>query len=139
MAGTDGEAFEVSRYHGFESPIEMRLHTAMLRIWKPEQIQRQVEISRYRVDFLVEGRFVIECDGKDFHEHDRDRQRDGELLRSGFIPIHCSGHMIHFQPNRVSEKIREIIFFYGRVGIGNGRDRAWKINEPAKVSHFGEK
>lgn len=63
-------------------------------------LRSQIQIGRYRVDFLVsveaEGmrdvRFVIECDGHNFHERSakqasHDRARDRKLLREGYVTL----------------------------------------------------
>lgn len=65
-------------------------------------LRQQVNISKYRVDFLFEGKgkkLVVECDGRDFHHStkdqiERDRARDAELSRLGYTVFRFPGTQI---------------------------------------------
>lgn len=65
-------------------------------------LEQQVNISKYRVDFLITGngkRLVIECDGRDFHhatreQIERDRARDAELSALGYTIYRFPGKQI---------------------------------------------
>lgn len=68
------------------------------------QVVPQFSIKNYRVDFLVilprdEEKYVIECDGHDFHEKTKeqaakDKKRDRDLQLMGFKVLHFTGSEI---------------------------------------------
>lgn len=76
-----------------ESPIEVRMLEAMGDVFHDDvamTLQRTVVTPerRFRVDFWIEYRNVVrvvECDGRDFHEFNPDRDRD--LLILGHSPV----------------------------------------------------
>lgn len=71
-------------------------------------VQTQAQIGSYRVDFLltppeVKRRYVIECDGHDFHERTkeqaaRDRARDRDLVSDGYVVLRFTGSEIWRDP-----------------------------------------
>lgn len=82
-----------------ESPAEEAFLDAMVRHFglQPSQgalegnglrLRSQVEISRYRIDFLVDERLVVEVDGATWHSSPeaiaRDRARDADLQSRGY-------------------------------------------------------
>ncbi len=76
-----------------ESPIEEKLLDSLLPCLAPGvRIETQVPIytsgGNYRVDFSLitkERVYVIECDGKDFHDYKKDLWRDLNILSSGTV------------------------------------------------------
>jgi len=71
-------------YLGCESVAEQNLLNALLKNYRTNDIQSQVEIGPYRVDFLT-GRVAWEVDGKDYHEYRRDKARDTWILNNSFV------------------------------------------------------
>lgn len=72
----------------FESPIEEMFYDALAPLLASGvEVKTQVPVLNYRVDFLIRGprRVVIECDGREFHDFNRDRIRDIAMLDSGLI------------------------------------------------------
>ena len=82
------------------------------------QLYSQVQISDYRVDFLLrmslaEGasvNFVIECDGHEFHERTkeqaaRDRARDRKLQSLGYTVFRFTGSEIWRSPANCAYEI----------------------------------
>jgi len=75
---------------GPESPIEDRFERGLRPFLHPRSdLRRQVEIftrsGRFRVDYFVEcngRRVVFECDGRDFHDGERDDVRDALILET---------------------------------------------------------
>lgn len=69
-------------------------------------IWMQAPIGKYRADFLVickidskRWRFVVECDGHDFHERtkeqaQRDRERDRTMTALGYVVVRFTGSEI---------------------------------------------
>jgi very-short-patch-repair endonuclease len=75
------------------TPIEALLYDAMrARGLAPVA---QYGIANYRADFaLTDVRLVVECDGRPWHDPDRDRRRDQALGRRGWEVIHFTGSEI---------------------------------------------
>jgi len=89
-------------------------------------IRNQAEITsdskNYRVDFLIpvydmvmaEGvAFVIECDGHDFHEKtkeqaQKEKQRDRDLITSGYVVMRFTGSEIYNNANIAHEIFQRI-------------------------------
>jgi len=79
-------------------------------------ITPQAQIGEYRVDFLVSffsEKFIIECDGHDFHEKTkeqagRDKKRDRRLQASGFKVFRFAGSEIWKNSTWVDEVAKEI-------------------------------
>lgn len=72
----------------------------------------QTQIGTARVDLLVGDRFVIEVDGREFHSGDsfeRDRIRDRELLRAGYIVMRISYRMLYQDWEETAAAILEVV------------------------------
>lgn len=73
----------------------------------------QQQINRYRADFLVVGflrgeapiRIVVECDGREFHDHIADQERDFDLSSWGFKVVRFTGREITRDLPRVINRI----------------------------------
>jgi very-short-patch-repair endonuclease len=63
---------------GLESMVAFRLRRIGVRF------RQQVRIGARRVDFLIGEVLILEVDGAEFHEADRDNRRDIELGRLGY-------------------------------------------------------
>ena len=81
------------------SPIEQLMLGKIIGRWPTLKIQAQAPIGRFRVDFLLNDRLVIECDGREFHSlphHQvRDRERDQALRGRGYSVLRFTGAAIH--------------------------------------------
>lgn len=81
------------------TPIEARLAMALRA--RNLTFQPQVEIGRFRADFLVQQHLcsvpgiVVECDGAGFHDEVRDASRDRELVALGYRVLRFSGSQIY--------------------------------------------
>ena len=105
-----------------DSPIERAFYRCYCYLalgFAPEErlpIIPQVSIGRYRVDFVVTDTagkhlVVIECDGHDFHERNkeqaaRDKSRDRELLSAGYPVMRFTGSEIFKDPAGCAEQVR---------------------------------
>lgn len=82
------------------------------------------ETVKYYVDFLItwqsfpgrgqELKFVIECDGHEFHERTKeqakkDRRRDRKLIQHGYIPLRFTGQEIYEDAQGCSMEIMDVI------------------------------
>jgi len=82
-----------------ESPIEsLFLATAVVRGYG-DRIQQQVQIGRYRADFVFDGWLVVEVDGWEFHyEHrhqvEADRRRDRRIVAEGYVVARFPGWQV---------------------------------------------
>jgi very-short-patch-repair endonuclease len=82
-------------------------------------VKLQEQIGEYRVDFLLTSdetkrKFVIECDGHDFHERTKeqalkDRRRDRDLTAAGYVVLRFTGSEIWRDPWRCAEDIEKQI------------------------------
>jgi DNA helicase-2/ATP-dependent DNA helicase PcrA len=74
--------------------------------------QTQVQLGRYRVDFLVEHehkKIIVECDGKAYHDPHKDRERDKVLASDGYSICHFSGAEILSDIGRCIDIIRKTL------------------------------
>jgi len=66
-----------------------------------------------RVDFLVDGRVVVEADSQGFHkeweQHVRDRTRDLLLAERGYLTLRVLYQHIMFEPETVVAAIRRLV------------------------------
>lgn len=64
-----------------------------------QDIETQVVIGIYKVDFLINKKYVIEIDGHEFHktkeQRENDYTRDRYLLRHGYVPIRFTATEIY--------------------------------------------
>ena len=75
------------------TPIEVLLFDAMRALGLAPV--SQYGIAKYRADFAItDVRLVVECDGRPWHDPDRDRRRDEALKRMGWDVIHFTGSEI---------------------------------------------
>jgi DNA helicase II / ATP-dependent DNA helicase PcrA len=75
------------------TPIEAILYAAMREADLAPVAQ--FGIKRFRADFAFpEVRLVVECDGRGWHDGDRDQRRDAALRREGWEPLHFTGSEI---------------------------------------------
>lgn len=76
------------------TPIEAQLWAAMREAGLAPVAQ--YGIGPYRADFaFTDARLVVECDGRQWHEPERDKRRDQALRRRGWEPLHFTGSEIH--------------------------------------------
>lgn len=73
------------------------------------RIRQQVQIGRDRVDFVLGDRLVIEVDGREFHDKDRDYERDARLAARGFRVMRFSYHQVMHNWPAVEAAIRAAI------------------------------
>lgn len=106
----------ISAIRRCESPIEEVLLASMLV--NGLQPLQQVEIGTRRVDFALSAaglHFAIECDGFEYHDRTpeqatKDKARDRELVRHGYIPIHFTGREIMQDSQGCVDQIKSIVF-----------------------------
>ena len=80
--------------------------------------------NRYTVDILwAEGAMIVEIDGHHYHSSRyafaADRQRDYELLVSGYLVLRLAHDEVVSDPNLALEKIRDVVHFR-RSGMTKG-------------------
>lgn len=66
-----------------------------------------------RVDLLVDGWLVVECDSKEFHaeweQQVEDRERDLALAARGYATLRLTAAMIMYRPDEVFEALRGLV------------------------------
>lgn len=101
-----------------ESPIETPIAGLLAAqfTYRKGKVTAQAQLGKYRVDFLIESPkfegpgIIIECDGHDFHERTpqqaaRDRKRDRDLQRDGYLVLRFTGSEIHSSFQNVAAEI----------------------------------
>ena len=78
------------------------------------RVQSQVVIDGVgRVDFLIEGRVVLETDGYEFHSSKeafvRDRRRDAELVARGFVVVRASAEDLYVRWTEFEARLVRIV------------------------------
>ena len=117
-------SFGVASQH-CESPIEALFLAAFLRhcLNDPSiRIFPQVDLGKYRVDFLVAYKLsdeflrhvVVECDGHDYHDRTkaqaaRDKKRDREISALGIPVFRFTGSELHKDPFACAEEIMDYL------------------------------
>jgi len=104
-----------------ESPAEASFLRAMVTAFdlKPYDgvlkssvmtLDMQVEVDRYRFDFLANGRQVIEIDGATYHsapEHvERDRIRDAYSVENGYLVLRIPASVVFNTPDEAIRRVR---------------------------------
>ena len=73
------------------------------------ELKQQVNIGRYRTDFLVNNKIIVEIDGKQFHLNDksfyRDRERDRYMSINGYITLRYAAREIYNNSDLVAQEI----------------------------------
>lgn len=114
----------------------------------------QVQVGRYRVDFLAGAVFcqvrnpkdeplpismmVIECDGHEYHERTkkqaaRDKKRDRELQAMGMAVFRFTGSQIHNDPGSCAS---EVISFFDAWAEPHKKEYWRRISGKAEVPDF---
>jgi very-short-patch-repair endonuclease len=69
-----------------------------------QEIEAQVVIGLYKVDFIINGKYVIEIDGHDYHKTKEQREydytRDRYLIKRGYVVIRFTGTEVFLQPDK---------------------------------------
>lgn len=78
------------------------------------RVEPQVVIDGVgRVDLLVDGWLVIECDSRGYHnsweQQEKDRERDLALARLGYVTIRPTAHHIMNRPDVVRDAVRGLL------------------------------
>jgi len=100
-----------------DAPIYARTMNALPEEWPtstPIIIVPQVDIGRYRVDFMVHLRnglrFAVECDGAEFHDSAADSLRDLSLYRKNHLRlVRATGAEI-FESPLWTNGVRKMVF-----------------------------
>ena len=66
-----------------QSPAEVELLRILQKGYPLSKVRAQVRIGRYRLDFVTSDGVGWEVDGRNFHDADKDRERDEWLLQTG--------------------------------------------------------
>ena len=119
---TDGDESWIDKFHSFcESPAETAFLTAMISAFdlKPDKgflsgrglnLNMQVPVSIYRLDFLVDRRLVVEIDGAAYHSSPeaiaKDKRRDVALNELGFEVLRIPAKITLFSPSEAVARVK---------------------------------
>ena len=74
------------------------------------KLQMQVPVGRYRLDFLVDKRLIVEVDGAAYHSSpeavEKDGQRDTFMKGEGFAVIRIPAKITLYNPKEAVERVR---------------------------------
>lgn len=95
---------------GFDSPLELELHEALLK--RGVAAKTGIVVSRYRLDLAVVHngvRLDIECDGAHFHtDREKDEARDQAIESEGWKVMRFSGRQLSRDLEGCVEMIMEL-------------------------------
>src|SRR6266487_6712244 len=89
---SSSDFINVSKHKTIFTPIEERMLDALEA--HKLSYEPQVRLGKFTVDFLVEvgnKKVIVECDGKTYHNPEKDRERDKILAREGYPIFQFSG------------------------------------------------
>lgn len=89
------------------TPIERRVAAQLASAGIP--FKAQVPIGSFRVDFLVDDRLVVECDGARWHDPGADRLRDEALHGLGYPTVRLTGRAIHADAPGCVDRVRRAL------------------------------
>lgn len=76
-------------------------------------VRKQVEIHRYRVDFLFNNILVVEIDGHEFHSGrdnaNRDAKRDMQLRSMGYKLLRIPAYRVHHNPSAAVSDVMDFL------------------------------
>lgn len=84
---------------------------------------RTIELQKHidgvgRVDLVVDGWLVVECDSREFHAgwsmQESDRERDLALAARGYVPIRPTARLIFERPEVLIAAVRGLLALRGR-------------------------
>lgn len=130
-----------------ESPAETAFLDAMVSAFdlKPEngllsggglKLQMQVPVSRYRLDFLVNSRLIVEIDGAAYHSSpeamERDGKRDEFMKTEGFEVLRIPAKTSLYSPKVAVELVREAWAETVKIGQETQAEEAKKTEQRLK-------
>jgi DNA helicase-2/ATP-dependent DNA helicase PcrA len=87
------------------TPIERRLAEKLAE--QEIDFKSQVKVDRYTVDFLIDEKLVVECDGEGWHDPAHDVERDRKLELLDFSVLRFTGRAIHSDVDSCIKRIKE--------------------------------
>ena len=76
-------------------------------------VKRQVEIGRYRVDFLFNDKLIVEIDGHEFHSGrdnaNRDARRDATLRAKGYKLLRIPAYRVYHNPGAAASDVMDFL------------------------------
>lgn len=118
---TEDDSWLILYCEGCESPAEVKFLVAIVREFdlKPNKgvlnsplltLEMQVEVGRYRFDFLANGSLVIEVDGATYHSSveqvERDRIRDEYCIQCGYRVLRIPASVVFQTPQEAMRLVK---------------------------------
>lgn len=107
------------------TPIELILRDELVE--RNIRFEPQVKLGRFYTDFLVtvnNRKVIVECDGRDYHNAEKDRERDKELSLEGYQILRFTGSELYQDVNSCVDKI-----IYSSQRLNKHRYRLETLNE----------
>lgn len=87
------------------TPIERRLAEKLIE--HNINFKSQVRVGSYTVDFLIDEKLVVECDGEGWHDPAHDIERDRILEQLGYSILRFTGRTIHASVDSCVKRIKD--------------------------------
>lgn len=95
-----------------ESGIETLVRLMLRRLGVAVELQVRID-GVGRVDLLVDGWLIIECDSREFHgewdDHRRDRRRDMQAVALGYTTVRLLAEDVLYRPDEVFGTLRRMV------------------------------
>jgi len=94
--------------------LDYEFYTPIEKLFKEKckenkiEYQSQVRFENYFVDFVVDinnKKAIVECDGRDYHNPHRDKERDKALAKYGLPIFRFSGSELYYDANSCLQKV----------------------------------
>lgn len=121
---------------GIHSVLEWRFHIAVELLHGLTGLERQVTPNgKGRVDVLFrEYGLVVELDGREFHDADRDARRDNEhALQAGLVTLRFTWRQVVHESCAVARVVQEALLIRGWAGPVGHCDACRPANPEHKV------
>lgn len=76
----------------------------------------QFAFAKYRVDFMIVGvvgrarhMVAVECDGQEYHDPQKDRERDAYFRSWGIATVRATGEQIYTSPQMVAGRVSDAL------------------------------
>lgn len=119
------------RMHTGETGLEATVRMELTRLRVP--FKQEVDIGRWTVDFLAEGRWVIEADGDYWHAspkvRQRDARRDVQLAAMGYTVVRLAEKDVNADPACIERALK------GSGLLRPGTLHLWATLSPSQPSN----
>jgi len=78
-----------------------------------QEIKSQIVVGIYKVDFIINDKYIIEIDGHEYHktkeQREQDYKRERYLIKKGFIVIRFMGTEIFLSSTSCAKEVLKLV------------------------------